>query len=184
MRVPFLPRRSSGNFLITPTTAPNAFGVPAPSPPAIGFNGGTYFTNAYAAAGTTTLTVQNVPTVTLLSPTGGLTTGGAVVTVSGTNFLTGGGTNTVTFGGVAATTVTNGTATSLTATAPAGAAGTVNVVVSNTNGTSVNNGTLDDFTYNVPIPTLTEWAMILLGMMLAGLGALFVHSRGLTPRRA
>jgi hypothetical protein len=63
-----------------------------------------------------------VPTVTLtsVSPTSGPTTGGTVMTLTGTNFVSG---STVTVGGVAATGVTLVSATQLRATTPAGSAG-------------------------------------------------------------
>ncbi|MDQ6802633.1 MAG: IPT/TIG domain-containing protein [Acidobacteriota bacterium] len=77
-----------------------------------------------------------VPTLTVasLSPTVGGTSGGTVVTISGTGFTTGVNSS-VTFGGAAAANVTVVDAVTLQATTPPHAAGTVDVVV--TFGTSV-----------------------------------------------
>ena len=89
------------------------------------------------------------PTVTLVTPGQGPTSGSTGVTITGTNFVTGA---TVTFGGTAATSVAFGSATSITATTPAHAAGLVNVVVTNSD---LQSGTLaGGFTYVAP-PTVT-----------------------------
>ena len=66
------------------------------------------------------------PTVTAITPSSGLTTGGTAVTITGTNFTEGA---TVTIAGVAATAVTVVSATSITAKTGAGNAGTGDVVV-------------------------------------------------------
>lgn len=90
------------------------------------------------------------PTISSVSPASGRTSGGNVVTITGTGFLAGAG---VTFGGAAATGVTVGSATSITATTPAGAAGLADVVVTNTDGQT---GTLPNgFTF-VPPPTVAS----------------------------
>ncbi|MGA9800313.1 MAG: IPT/TIG domain-containing protein, partial [Terriglobales bacterium] len=82
------------------------------------------------------------PTVTSISPLSGTTSGGTVVTITGTGFLSGA---TVSLGGNAATAVTVVSATSITATTPAHAVGAVNVVVTNTDTQS---GTLTNgYTY-------------------------------------
>lgn len=73
------------------------------------------------------------PTVTAISPTTGLTTGGTAVTITGTRFVSGA---TVNFGGSAATNVTVVSSTSIRATTPPHAAGRVNVVVTNPGGQS------------------------------------------------
>jgi len=63
-----------------------------------------------------------------LSPNGGTTGGGTVVTITGTNLVP--GQTTVTFGGTAATAVTvNAAGTSLTCVTPAKTAGAVTVVI-------------------------------------------------------
>jgi hypothetical protein len=101
-----------------------------------------------------TLTVKKVsnpaPAVTQLSPSSGPTTGGTVVTITGTNFLG----STVTFGGVAATNVSVTSSTSITATTPARAStGAVPVVVTNSDGQSVS---FNSFTYTTPAPSITS----------------------------
>jgi hypothetical protein len=94
------------------------------------------------------------PTVSALSPNTGPTTGGTVVTITGTNLS---GATAVSFGATAASSfsVKSG-GTSLTATAPAGS-GTVNVTVTTSGGTSaISSG--DQFTYTTSSgssPTVT-----------------------------
>jgi hypothetical protein len=87
-----------------------------------------------------------VPTVSGISPTNGPTSGGTVVTVTGTNFTAA---STVKFGPNSGTSVTVNGATSITATSPAGSAGTVDVTVTNATGTSSTSAS-DQFTYNPP----------------------------------
>lgn len=74
-----------------------------------------------------------VPTIAAITPASGKTTGGTVVTITGTDFQSGA---TVSFGGTAASSVTFNGATKLTATAPARATGSVSVVVTNPGGQS------------------------------------------------
>jgi IPT/TIG domain-containing protein/PQQ enzyme-like repeat protein len=73
------------------------------------------------------------PTVTSVSPTTGLTTGGTPVTLTGKNFVSGA---TVTFGGAAATSVVVASATQIKANTPAHKPGGVNIVVTNPDGQS------------------------------------------------
>ena len=94
-----------------------------------------------------TYVVPPAPTVTAVSPTSGLTTGGTSVTITGTNFQT---TTAVKFGTVSASFTVNGT-TSITATAPTGSAGTVDITVTGTGGTSAT-GAADQFTYTATTP--------------------------------
>ena len=85
------------------------------------------------------------PVITGIAPITGLTNGGTVVTITGSNFLAG---ITVRFGANAGTSVSLAGSTSITATTPTGLPGAVNVVVANTNalaGTNVNG-----FTYVLP----------------------------------
>src|ERR1019366_5864885 len=89
------------------------------------------------------------PTVTAVSPSGGSTSGGASVTVTGTGFVNGAS---VTFDGIIDTSLIWVSATSLTVVTPAHAAGIVNVVVTNA-GTQVGTGTAL-YTY-APAPTVT-----------------------------
>ncbi len=92
------------------------------------------------------------PTVTAISPTSGPTSGGTKVTITGTNFVTGA---TVKFGSLTATAVTFNSVTSITATSPAESAGTVNVTVTTPGGGTSAISTADQFTYQVPVPTVT-----------------------------
>ncbi|TCR03934.1 IPT/TIG domain-containing protein [Neorhizobium sp. JUb45] len=85
------------------------------------------------------------PSVFLVSPLTGSTTGGTSVTLTGLNFT---GATAVSFGGAPATNVTVVNDTTITATTPAHAAGIVNVSVSSTAGTGLGLGL---FTY---VPTL------------------------------
>ncbi len=66
------------------------------------------------------------PTITGVNPSNGPTTGGTVVTLTGTNFCPGA---TVTVNGVAATNVTQGGTTTITFTTPAGTAGAATITV-------------------------------------------------------
>jgi IPT/TIG domain len=97
-----------------------------------------------------TYTQPPVPTVSAVSPTSGVSTGTAVVTITGTGFI---GATAVTFGTTAATfSVSN--STTISATAPAGT-GTVNVTVTTPGGTSAS-GAADQYTYiPPPAPTIT-----------------------------
>ena len=86
-------------------------------------------------------------TVSSVSPNSGAISGGASVTITGTNFASGA---TVTFGGTAATNVAVASSTSITARTPAHAAGAVNVTVTNpgTQGGTLTNG----YTYVASAP--------------------------------
>jgi len=89
------------------------------------------------------------PTVTRVSPNSGSTAGGALVTITGSNFVAGA---TVAFGGTAATNVTLVNSTTITATTPPGTAGPVLVTVTiGGQSGSLSNG----FTY-VVIPTVSS----------------------------
>ncbi|MGK5056656.1 IPT/TIG domain-containing protein [Janthinobacterium sp. LB2P49] len=90
------------------------------------------------------------PTVSSISPTAGPATGGASVTINGTNFA---GVTAVTFGGTAASSFTFNSPTQITATAPAGT-GTVDVRVTTGGGTSATSAA-DQFTY-VAAPTVSS----------------------------
>ena len=104
------------------------------------------------------------PVITSIAPGTGFTTGGTVVTLTGSNFLSGA---TVKFGPNTATGVSLTGSTNITATTPGGAPGPVNVVVENTNATT---GTsLNGFTYVLPPPapplppTLVSGSVVLSG---------------------
>jgi CxxC motif-containing protein (DUF1111 family) len=87
------------------------------------------------------------PFITSVVPSTGLTTGGTVVTITGSNFLAGA---TVRFGPNVATDISLTDSTSITATTPAGAPGPIDVIVENTNSVSGTN--LNGFTYLLPPP--------------------------------
>jgi hypothetical protein len=91
--------------------------------------------------------VGNVPTVTGISPSTGVVTGGANVTIAGTNFVEGEDNTTVFFGDVEAAEVDVDSPTSIIAITPAHAAGAVTVTVTTLAGDSADNGTNDDYTY-------------------------------------
>lgn len=88
------------------------------------------------------------PAITAVSPGTGLTNGGTVVTIYGSNFLAG---LTVSFGANAGTGVALTGSTNVTVTTPAtGLPGAVNVIVSNSDGLSATN--VNGFTYTLPVP--------------------------------
>jgi hypothetical protein len=89
------------------------------------------------------------PAVTGVSPATGPTTGGTLVTITGTSFT---GATAVDFGTTAATNVTVVSSTEMTADSPAGA-GVVDVTVTTPAGKSATS-TFDQFTY-VAVPTVT-----------------------------
>jgi subtilase family serine protease/putative cell wall-binding protein len=91
----------------------------------------------------TTFTYISPPTVTNVSPSGGPSTGGTSVTVTGTGFSTVPSDTSITFGSAAATGVTCATTTSCTATAPAGSGTVVVSVTVGPSASSVNGS----FTY-------------------------------------
>lgn len=99
---------------------------------------------------TTTYTYLFPPTVTAVTPNSGATTGGATVTLTGTNFLNA---SAVSFGGAAAGYAVDSN-TQITATSPANAAGTYDVTVTTPGGTSVTSES-DQYTY-VSAPTVTS----------------------------
>jgi hypothetical protein len=114
---------------------------------------------------TNTLQVLSAPapTVTSVTANSGSTAGSTVVAITGTGFQAGA---TVTFGGTTATNFTVVSGTTITATTPAKAAGAVNVVVTNSDSQS---GTLNNgftFVAPVPIPSMSEWGLIALAVLL------------------
>jgi hypothetical protein len=90
------------------------------------------------------------PTVTGVSPTGGPTSGGTSVTITGTNLSNA---TAVHFGTAVVSSFTSDTATQIVLVSPSGAAGTVDVTVSTAGGTSATSSA-DQFTY-VAAPTVT-----------------------------
>ena len=119
-----------------------------------------------------TLTVTHAPVVALLSPTSGPLEGGNSVVITGTNFN---GVTSVTFGGIPAAFTVDST-TQITAVAPPAAKGARTISISALGGASLTSPS-SSYVYAEPVPTLTEWAMILLTAVLAGFGALFVQRR-------
>jgi CxxC motif-containing protein (DUF1111 family) len=121
--------------------------------------------DSYAdVVGVSDVVSPTAPVITGVSPATGLTTGGTMVTITGSNFLAGA---TVKFGPNAAISVSLTDSTNITATTPAGGPGPVNVVVENTNATA---GTsLNGFTYVLPPPapplppTLVSGSVVLSG---------------------
>ena len=104
-------------------------------------------TTAFGTSATTAtdrFTYGAAPTVTAISPNTGPSTGGTVVTITGTGFST---PASVFFGSVAATAVVVNSATKITATSPAGT-GAVDVTVTTAFGGSATSGS-DLFTYIV-----------------------------------
>jgi len=95
-------------------------------------------------------TFIGAPAVTSITPTSGPSSGGTVVTITGSNFIIGG--TTVSFGGVAETGVNCSSTTTCTATSPAGA-GVVDVLVTTASGTSANTPA-DDFTFSAAASTV------------------------------
>jgi hypothetical protein len=98
------------------------------------------------------------PTVTGVNPTGGPTTGGNLVTITGTGFGTSGSpaVTSISFGGTNAPTFSVTNDTTLTVLAPAHAAGSADVLVTTANGTSTNT-IADNYVYGVA-PTITSVA--------------------------
>ena len=104
-----------------------------------------------SATGTATqFTYETGPTVSTLSPIAGLPTGGAAVTITGTNFT---GATAVDFGTTAATNVVVVSSILITATSPAETAGMVDVTVVVPPATSATS-LADEFTFE-PVPTVS-----------------------------
>lgn len=93
------------------------------------------------------------PTVAGISPASGPTTGGTIVTVSGTGFNTAPGGTVIEFGATAASSVACLTTTTCTATAPSAALGIVDVRVT-ANGLRSAVTAADAFTYVTPPPAV------------------------------
>ncbi len=91
-----------------------------------------------------------LPSVTSVSPASGPSTGGSLVTVTGTNFYAGA---TVAFGGALATSATVASPTAIACFTPSGSVGVVTVVVTNADGQSAT--LAGGFTYIGPAPTLS-----------------------------
>ncbi|MCI0341961.1 MAG: IPT/TIG domain-containing protein [Planctomycetales bacterium] len=92
-----------------------------------------------------------VPTLSAVTPNAGPTTGGTLVTLTGTNFAAGA---TVTFGGLAATTITVVNATTITCQTPSGAMGPTTVVVTNVDAQQAT--LAGGYTFQGAAPTLSS----------------------------
>ncbi len=106
--------------------------------------GGTWYPGAVLQFSTSGTSTAAEPTVSSISPAVGTTTGGTVVTITGTDFI---GATAVAFGTTSATSFSVVNNTSITATSPAGA-GTVDVTVTTPLGTSATSSA-DHFTYTL-----------------------------------
>ncbi len=96
-------------------------------------------------------TEEEPPTISQIAPATGPTTGGTVVTITGTNFT---GTSEVEFGTIPAAFTVNSD-TSITATAPAYAAGTVDVTVYNAGASAWDAADQFTFTDSTSTPAVT-----------------------------
>ena len=104
-------------------------------------------TSATTANDQYTYVLPPAPTVTIVSPNSGPTSGGTSVTITGTNLL---GASAVNFGVTAATFTVN-SSTAITAIAPPSGASTVDVTVTTPGGTDATS-TSDQYTYILPPP--------------------------------
>jgi IPT/TIG domain len=103
-------------------------------------------------SGNITVTIFAAPTVTAVNPATGSNLGGAMVTITGTNFLDA---TAVSFGSTPATSFTVNSNTQIVAVAPAGAVGTVDVIVTSPAGNSPTSSA-DHFTFAIHSPTVTS----------------------------
>ncbi|HEX7706031.1 MAG TPA: IPT/TIG domain-containing protein [Thermoanaerobaculia bacterium] len=118
------------------------------------------------------------PTADSVTPDSGPTAGGTAVTIEGSDFQSGA---TVTFGSQACTNVIVVDSETITCTTPAHAAGTVNVTV--THPDSQSDVIVGGFTFVAapvipepePIPTASEWGLILLALALAFSAVVFIR---------
>ena len=101
------------------------------------------------------------PTVSAVSPSSGSIKGGTIISLTGTGFT---GATSVTVGGVPCASVTVVSPTSITCTTPPGTSEGASIAVTTPSGTSVFN-TL--FSYLAMIPTLSEWATLLMTFLIA-----------------
>ncbi|HEX7706030.1 MAG TPA: IPT/TIG domain-containing protein, partial [Thermoanaerobaculia bacterium] len=108
--------------------------------------------------------VAPAPTISGISPSGGPSTGGTEVTITGTGFQSGAE---VTFAGNQCTGLTVVNATTITCTTPSMPAGTVDVTVTNPDGQSATLAAAFNAFQAEAIPTASELALLLLGLALA-----------------
>ncbi|HEY5151725.1 MAG TPA: IPT/TIG domain-containing protein, partial [Mycobacterium sp.] len=131
--------------------------------------------SALAAGDRFTYTAPPKPAVTGITPTGGTTAGGTVVTVTGSNLT---GATRATFGGTAGTALTVVSPTQLTVTSPARAAGVVDMQVTTPGGASAL-AAGDRYTYTAP-PKPVVTAIVPTGGSTAGGTVVTVTGSNLT----
>ncbi len=136
-------------------------------------------TSATSPADQFTYAVAAAPTVTAISPTGGPTAGGTVVTITGTSFT---GATAVDFGTTPATNVTVVSSTSITADSPAGT-GTANVTVTTPFGTSATSSA-DQFTYAAAVAAPTVVSLVRFGFHMQPTSLVLTFSSALDPTPA
>jgi hypothetical protein len=155
------------------TSFPSATSATCVTPPGSAGTASVVITdaNGFTNVANTLFTYQapaSTPTVTSISPTSGSTAGGDTITITGTDLT---GATSITVGGAACAPFNVASATSATCTTPAGTAGTASVEVTTPGGTSASNSL---FTYTAAptptptpsaVPSLSEWAQMLLGLM-------------------
>jgi len=112
-----------------------------------------YGTSQPTGADRFTYTLASVPSISSISASSGLTTGGTVVRITGTNL---GGTTSVMFGTLSAR-FTIVSPTAINALAPPEAAGTVDIQVVTQSGSSATSSS-DEYTYVDPAPTVSAVA--------------------------
>ena len=163
----------------TPVTAGTfSFNVDVTDSSVTGANGGTpsAFTRTDAAIANLTI-AQAAPTVTAVAPNSGSTTGGAAVTLTGSDFT---GATGVSFGGATASFSVDSDS-QITAAAPVHAAGVVNITVTGPGGASAT-AVANQFTYAAPSMSLSPAAGALAG---ASVGApysqTFTAGSGVAP---
>ncbi len=132
-------------------------------------------TTPYGSSDALSFTYGSLPVVSGVSPGVGSTSGGNIVTVTGSNFT---GTTSVTFGGMPVASFTVANATTLNCTTPARGPGLVNVIVTNAfgSGTGTNLYTFA----NPPVVSLVNAA----GGSTAGGTVVSIHGSGFTGASA
>jgi len=134
-------------------------------------------TSATSPADQFTYVVAAAPTVTGLSPTSGPSTGGTLVTITGTSFT---GATAVDFGTTAATNFTVVSGTTITATSPAGT-GAEGVTVTTPVGTSAVS-TASTFTFTSAAPTVVS--LVRFGFHMQPTSLVLTFSSALNPTPA
>jgi hypothetical protein len=158
---------SAGNITGTPTTA-GAFPFTVTLRDSTGTD--------YTFSATYNISITGLPTVTSVSPSSGLISGGTSITITGTKFL---GATRVTIAGLEATDVTVVSATSITAKTPYGAAGTASVLVTTGGGTNISN---TRYTFTAPtVLTSPSAGALTAGAVGTAYSQAFTGSGGTSP---